>query len=176
MANVTPRAIIYKGQIVRFSNKELQLITMKAAMSGTTPYEAAREVAASPARKYAAGQGLVDKPAQPKSASPNIALLAIYNAYIGNIYDTSNSEDTFDALVDKPTQPNTVLLAISEYVGNTDDSHTSERAFDALVDDNQSLSNAETCKATLEAFLADPSPINYNAMNGALILYQVYEH
>ena len=75
-------------------------------------------------------------------ANVNIALLAIYNAYIGNIYDTSNSEDTFDA----------------------------------LVDDNQSLSNAETCKATLEAFLADPSPINYNAMNGALILYQVYEH
>ena len=142
MANVTPRAIIYKGHIVRFSNKELQLITLKAAMSGTTPYEAAREVAASPARKYAAGHGLVDKPAQPKSASPNIALLAIYSAYIGNIYDTSNSEDTFDA----------------------------------LVDDNQSLSNAETCKATLEAFLADPSPINYNAMNGALILYQAYEH
>ena len=62
MANVTPRAIIYKGHIVRFSNKELQLITLKAAMSGTTPYEAAREIAGSYAKKYAAGQGLVDKP------------------------------------------------------------------------------------------------------------------
>ena len=47
MANVTPKAIIYKDQIVRFSNKELQLITMEAALSGITPYEAAREVAAS---------------------------------------------------------------------------------------------------------------------------------
>jgi len=46
MANVTPKAILYKGHIVRFSNKELQIITMKAAMSGITPYKAAREVAA----------------------------------------------------------------------------------------------------------------------------------
>ena len=134
MANVTLKAILYKGQIVRFSNKELQIITMRSAMHGCTPYEAARA--------YASGLGIVAKPTQPKSAQPNIALLAIYSAYVGNIYDTSNSEDTFDA----------------------------------LVDDNQALSNAETCKATLEAFLADPSPINYNAMNGALLLYQEYEH
>jgi len=139
MANVTPKAIIYKGQIVRFSNKELQIITMRSAMHGCTPYEAARS--------YAASLGIVAKPAQPKptqpkSAQPNIALLAIYSAYIGNMYDECTSED----------------------------------AFDALVDDNQALSNAETCKATLEAFLADPSPINYNAMNGAILLYQAYEH
>ena len=75
-------------------------------------------------------------------ANVNIALLAIYSAYIGNMYDNYTSEDTFDA----------------------------------LVDDNQELSNAATCKATLEAFLADPSPINYNAMNGAILLYQAYEH
>ena len=49
MANVTdftPKAIIYKGQIVYFSNAEVQLITLKAATSGITPYKAAREVAA----------------------------------------------------------------------------------------------------------------------------------
>ena len=73
---------------------------------------------------------------------PNIALLAIYSAYIGNIYDTSNSADTFDA----------------------------------LVKDNKALANAETCKATLKAFLANPSRINYNAMNGAILLYQAYAY
>ena len=134
MANVTPKAIIYKGQIVRFSNKELQIITMKAAMSDITPYEAARA--------YASGLGIVAKPTQPKSAQPNTALLSIYHAYVGNIYDTSNSVD----------------------------------AFDALVNDNQSLSNAETCKATLKAFLANPSRINYNAMNGAILLYQAHAY
>jgi len=76
------------------------------------------------------------------NVNPNIALLAIYSAYIGNMYDD----------------------------------YTSEEAFDSLVNDNQELSNAATCKATLEAFLADPCPINYNAMNGALLLYQEYEH
>ena len=134
MANVTPRAIIYKGHIVRFSNKELQLITLKAATSGITPYKAAREVAA--------GQVMAAKPTQTKPARPNTALLSIYHAYVGNIYD----------------------------------SHTSEDAFDALVEDKKALANAETCKATLEAFLANPSRINYNAMNGALLLYQAYEY
>ena len=77
MANVTPRAIIYKGQIVYFSNAELQLITLKAATSGITPYKAAREVAASPARKYAAGQGLVDKPTQAKISQPKPATVQL---------------------------------------------------------------------------------------------------
>ena len=76
-----------------------------------------------------------------------------------------------------PTQPNIALLAIySAYIGNMYDDYTSGDAFEALVDDNQELSNAATCKATLETFLADPCPINYNAMNGALLLYQEYEH
>ena len=144
MANVTPKAILYKGQIVRFSNKELQLITMKAATSGITPYKAAREVAAGQvmAAKPTQTKPTQTKPARPNTARPNTALLSIYHAYVGNIYD----------------------------------SHTSEDAFDALVEDNKALANAETCKATLEAFLADPSPINYNAMNGAILLYQAYEH
>jgi hypothetical protein len=74
-------------------------------------------------------------------------------------------------------QPNAALLAIYHvYVGNIYDSHTSEDVFDALVENNKALANAETCKATLKAFLANPSRINYSAMNGALLLYQAYEY
>ena len=139
MANVTPKAILYKGHIVRFSKQELKIITTKATYLCITPYESAR--------MYAANLGVATMPTQPtptqtNSAQPNIALLAIYSAYIGNMYDDYTSGD----------------------------------AFEALVDDNQELSNAATCKATLETFLADPCPINYNAINGALLLYQEYEH
>ena len=72
MANVTdftPKAIIYKGQIVYFSNAEQQLITLKAATSGITPYKAAREVAAS--------RGLVDKPTQAKISQPKPATVQL---------------------------------------------------------------------------------------------------
>ena len=149
MANVTPKAILYKGHIVRFSNKELKIITTKAAYLCITPYESAKMyaanlgIAATPTQPTPTQPTPVQpKPTQTKSAQPNTALLAIYSAYIGNMYDDYTSGD----------------------------------AFEALVDDNQELSNAATCKATLEAFLADPCPINYNAINGALLLYQEYEH
>jgi hypothetical protein len=47
MSNTTaPKAILFKGQVIRFSNRELQLITLKAANSGVTGYQAARGVAA----------------------------------------------------------------------------------------------------------------------------------
>ena len=65
MANVTPKAIIYKGQIVRFSNKELQIITTKAAYLCITPYESARI--------YASSLGIAVTPTQPKPTQPKTA-------------------------------------------------------------------------------------------------------
>ena len=140
MANVTPKAILYKGHIVRFSKQELKIITTKAAYLCITPYESAR--------MYAANLGVATmptqptpvqpKPTQPKSVQPNTALIAIYSAHM---YDISNPDYTLDD----------------------------------LLDDNQSLATAATCKAALKAFLSDPSSSNYDAMNGAMLLYQAYE-
>ena len=62
MANVTPKAILYKGQIVRFSNKELRIITTKAAYLGITPYESAKI--------YASNMGIATTPTQPTPVQP----------------------------------------------------------------------------------------------------------
>ena len=46
----SPKALLIKGQVIRFTPRERQLIAMKAANSGAFIYEASKEVALSSMR------------------------------------------------------------------------------------------------------------------------------